>query len=187
MEVETPILQQIASGAAARPFITKHNAMDINLYMRIAPETYLKRLMVGGYEKVYEIGKCFRNEGIDPSHLQEFTMLEWYCAYWDYRDNMKFAQDMIQTVVKKLAGKLEFEFEGGKIDLGGNWQEIDYKELIKKHTKIDINKVSNVMELKEEIKKQNIEMDFKKYISMPSIVDNLYKNIAGQKSKTQHS
>src|ERR671928_2058185 len=103
-EVETPVLLPAASGASARPFVTHHNALDIDLYLRIAPETYLKRLVAGQFDRVYEIAKCFRNEGLDPSHLQEFTMLEWYVAYWDYTDNMRFTRDMIQRALTDATG-----------------------------------------------------------------------------------
>src|SRR5206468_12980560 len=95
-EVETPILCAKASGALARPFYTHHNALDLDVTLRIAPETYLKRLVVGGYERVYEFARCFRNEGMDPSHLQDFTMLEYYVAYWNFEDNMRFTQELIQ-------------------------------------------------------------------------------------------
>src|SRR5579885_2856526 len=104
LEVETPILQPAASGAAARPFVTRHEALDRPLYLRISPETYLKRLVVGGLERVYEIGKNFRNEGMDPSHLQEFTMLEWYAAYWSYRENMTLVRELIQHVAREVTG-----------------------------------------------------------------------------------
>jgi lysyl-tRNA synthetase class 2 len=92
IEVETPILTSVPSGAAAKPFSTHHHALDIDLFLRIAPETYLKRCIVGGFDRVFEVGKCFRNEGMDPSHLQEFTMLEYYAAYWNYEDNMDFTE-----------------------------------------------------------------------------------------------
>ena len=95
-EIETPILNNKASGAMARPFVTHHNALDIDLYLRIAPETYLKRAIIGGFTKVYEFARCFRNEGMDTTHLQDFTMLEGYGAYMNYRDNMKFLREMIQ-------------------------------------------------------------------------------------------
>jgi len=143
LEVETPILTSVPSGAAAKPFSTHHNALDINLFLRIAPETYLKRCIVGGFERVYEIGKCFRNEGMDPSHLQEFTMMEYYAAYWNYEDNMAFTEKFIAQVIKELTGSLKIMTR----DRDGNEQEIDFKtpwprlnfaELIKKDCGIDI-------------------------------------------------
>ena len=111
VEIETPILNNKASGALARPFTTHHNALDIDLYLRIAPETYLKRAIVGGFTKVYEFARCFRNEGMDTTHLQDFTMLEGYGAYLNYKDNMTFLREMIQKVVKNLFGTLEINIK----------------------------------------------------------------------------
>ena len=102
IEIETPILNNKASGASAKPFITHHNALDIDLYLRIAPETYLKRAVVGGFTKVFEIARCFRNEGIDATHLQDFTMIEGYAAFYNYKDNMKFLREMLQSIIMKL-------------------------------------------------------------------------------------
>nr|MDT0666588.1 amino acid--tRNA ligase-related protein [Micromonospora sp. DSM 115978] len=99
LEVETPMLTEAASGAAARPFVTRHNALGEDFFLRISPETFLKRVVAGSYDRVYELGRNFRNEGIDPSHLQEFTMLEWYAAYWDFRDNMSFVRELILAVL----------------------------------------------------------------------------------------
>ena len=104
VEIETPVLIDHPSGAAARPFISHHNALDMDVYLRIAPETYLKRAIVGGFTKVFEFARCFRNEGIDTTHLQDFTMLEGYCAYYNYRDNMNFLQEMLTTIVKEIWG-----------------------------------------------------------------------------------
>ena len=119
LEIETPILNNKASGATARPFITHHNALDIDLYLRIAPETYLKRAVVGGINKVFEIARCFRNEGIDATHLQDFTMIEGYCAYYNYKDNMKFLREMLQHIVQKLFGTLVITVGDKEVDLGG--------------------------------------------------------------------
>ncbi len=148
LEVETPILQAASSGASARPFITHHNALDMPLYLRIAPETYLKRLMVAGYERIFEIGKSFRNEGIDSSHLQEFTMLEWYAAYWDYRDNMVFIKELIQLLVKEgNNGSLVVNYQGTQIDFGGDWPIITYRDLVFKETGVDLDTASTIEEL----------------------------------------
>ncbi|MCK5031866.1 MAG: hypothetical protein KAR64_10405, partial [Thermoplasmatales archaeon] len=116
MEVETPILQPIYGGAAAKPFSTHHNDLDMELFLRISPELYLKRLIVGGFEKVYEIGKNFRNEGIDKSHNPEFTMMECYAAYWDYNDMMKLTEDMYAFILTKINGTTKVEFDGHKVD-----------------------------------------------------------------------
>jgi len=132
------------------------------MYLRIAPETYLKRCLVCGYERVYEFAKCFRNEGIDPSHLQEFTMLEYYAAYWNFEDNMDFTEDMIKTVMKKLLGKLEIELidrDGNKqmINFDGKWPRLQFAEIIKKDPGIDIlEHCGDAKSLFKEIKSKKI-------------------------------
>ena len=103
-EVDTPVLQTKASGALARPFLTHHNALDIELVLRIAPETWLKQCVAGGLDRVYEVARCFRNEGMDPSHLQDFTMVEWYAAYWNYQDNMDFTEGLILHLLDEVVG-----------------------------------------------------------------------------------
>ncbi len=182
VEVDTPILQAISSGASARPFETHHNALDIPLFMRIAPETYLKRLVSGGFEKVYELGKCFRNEGIDASHLQEFTMLEWYAAYWDFKDNMTFVQKMIQEMVKVVNnGSLEVEYQGEKLDFSGDWEVKTYRDLVLENTGIDLDKMETVEQMKEEIKAKGLEMPLDKYIGLGGLIDGLYKKFCRPK------
>jgi len=181
-EVDTPILQAISSGASARPFKTHHNALDIPLFLRIAPETYLKRLIAGGYEKIYELGKCFRNEGIDASHLQEFMMLEWYCAYWDYKDNMKFIETMVQEMVKTVNdGSLKIEYQGQKLDFSGSWKVQSYRDLVFEHTKIDLDKIETFEQLKAEIESKNLEMSLDKYIGLGGLIDGLYKKFCRPK------
>ncbi len=130
IEVETPILQPIPGGAAARPFVTHHNALDRDLYLRIAPELYLKRLLVAGYEKVYELGKNFRNEGISTQHNPEFTALEAYEAYADYHDAMELAEEMLCRCVEDLHGKLRIEYQGKEVDLSRPWRKVTLYELI---------------------------------------------------------
>jgi lysyl-tRNA synthetase class 2 len=174
-EVETPVLQIASSGASARPFITHHNTLNIPLYLRIAPETYLKRLMVGGYERIYEIAKCFRNEGIDPSHLQEFTMLEYYVAYWNYRDNMDFTRKMIQEMVKYVTGSETIRYQGITLDFSGDWPEITYRDLIYKDTGIDLNQIKTRDRLKEEINAKGIDLETEKYIGFAALIDAVYK------------
>ena len=127
-----------ASGASARPFVTHHNALDVDLFLRIAPETYLKRLVAGQMDRVYEIARCFRNEGIDPSHLQEFTMLEWYAAYWDYTDNMRFTQRLIQNAAQAANGTTKVEYQGVTMDFGGEWPVVDYRTAVREATGIDL-------------------------------------------------
>jgi len=181
IEVETPILQTKKSGALAKPFVTHHNALDIDVYLRIAPETYLKRLVAGGMDRVYDLGKCFRNEGIDPSHLQEFTMLEFYAAYWNYKDLMKFTQDLIKYVVEKLIGSLTFEYKGIKIDLSGDWPVYSFRELILNNCAIDINNFNNADDLRKEIKNKGIILEDVEKLGLGNLIDALYKKVARPK------
>jgi lysyl-tRNA synthetase class 2 len=138
VEVETPTLQPLYGGAFARPFVTHHNALDIDLYLRIADELYLKRLIVGGFEKVYEVCKVFRNEGMDRNHNPEFTMLELYQAYADYHDIMGLYENMMNYAASKVLGSNTFEFEGNRIDLTPPWKRIPMLETIKEHTGVDL-------------------------------------------------
>ena len=173
LEVETPILQAAASGAAARPFMTHHNALDEDLYLRISPETYLKRLVAGGMDRVYEIGRNFRNEGIDTSHLQEFTMLEWYAAYWDYRDNMVAIRELIQAVLDDVVGTRVIEYDGVTLDFDGEWPEIDYREAVYKATGVDLREVRDLPALRAALAGgQWEELDAPSYAAL---VDLLYK------------
>jgi len=131
IEVETPILHPIAGGAAAKPFKTHHNALDMELYLRIAPELYLKRLVVGGIEKVYEIGRTFRNEGISTQHNPEFTMIEFYQSYSTYIDLMDFIEELITHIASEIVGKLEFEYLDTEIDMTLPWDRINIFESLK--------------------------------------------------------
>jgi len=175
LEVETPILQAASSGAAARPFETHHNALDRDLYLRISPETYLKRLVVGGLERVYEIGKNFRNEGIDPSHLQEFTMLEWYTAYWSYRENMALVQELTQAILREFTGGLTLERDGVTLDFSGDWPEVDYVSAVRDRTGIDLLEVRDHATLHRLVKEKLPEVEADRYPSYPGLVDALYK------------
>ncbi len=134
IEVETPILQPIASGANAKPFITYHNYLEQNLYLRIAPELYLKRLVVGGFNKVYEIGKNFRNEGVDTTHNPEFTMLEFYCAYWDYNALMSFTEELFSHLLNTLMGSLKIEYQGRELDFTPPYKRYSYFQLLEEKT-----------------------------------------------------
>ena len=181
VEIETPILNNKASGALAKPFKTHHNALDIDLYLRIAPETYLKRAIVGGFTKVYEFARCFRNEGMDTTHLQDFTMLEGYGAYLNYRDNMKFLQEMIQTVVKNLFGKLELTIDGTVVDISGDWESISMRDLILKYVPIDIYLYDTKEKLLAKIKEEKIDIDSEtplEDMGYGNLVDQLYKKVA---------
>lgn len=153
LEVETPVLQPIYGGAAAYPFSTHHRALDMKLFLKISPELYLKRLIVGGFEKVYEIGKNFRNEGIDRSHNPEFTMLEWYEAYTDYNDQMKQFEDIVAHAAKEVTGSTVVEYDGKKLDLTPPWERITVYEAIKKFGDgLEVSKKSE-SELLELVKK----------------------------------
>jgi lysyl-tRNA synthetase, class II len=138
VEVETPALQPLYGGALARPFTTHHNALDRDLYLRIATELYLKRLIVGGIDKVYELGKDFRNEGISHKHNPEFTMLEWYEAYADYNDVAEELEGLISSVAKEVLGTTKVEREGERIDLAPPWRRVTLREAIRERTGIDV-------------------------------------------------
>jgi lysyl-tRNA synthetase, class II len=137
LEVETPILQPLYGGAAARPFTTHHNQLKQELYLRISFELYLKRLLVGGLERVYEIGRDFRNEGVSFKHNPEFTMLEFYAAYWDYHNVMDFTEGMVKFVAERVLGKTEVTYQGETINLGGTWPRITMRDAIKQFAEID--------------------------------------------------
>jgi lysyl-tRNA synthetase, class II len=158
MEVETPTLQAIYGGASAKPFITQHNALNTQFYMRISPELYLKRLIVGGYERVFEICKNFRNEGIDIRHNPEFTMMEMYMAYADYDDMMRFTEQLYNHVAKKVLGKTKITYQGKEIDFKTPWQRLTMKEAIKKYADIEIDSLSDD-ELKKIMTNYNIEYE----------------------------
>ena len=181
IEIETPILNNKASGALAKPFKTHHNALDIDLYLRIAPETYLKRAIVGGFTKVFEFARCFRNEGMDASHLQDFTMLEGYGAYLNYKDNMVFLKDMLQSVIYKLFGTLEVSVNGKMVDLSGEWKTVSFRDLIYKYADIDIYVDNDKDKLLNRIKEKNIEIDSEtplEKLGYGNLVDQLYKKVA---------
>ncbi|GAB4316652.1 MAG: lysine--tRNA ligase [Candidatus Sumerlaeia bacterium] len=134
LEVETPMMQPIYGGASARPFVTHHNTLDMTLYLRIAPELYLKRLLVGGFEKVYEINRNFRNEGISTRHNPEFTMLELYRAYWNYEDMMGLVEEMFQHAARSLFGTLEFTYQGRRIDMSGPFRRVSILDAVREKT-----------------------------------------------------
>jgi len=142
VEVETPVLNTIAGGASARPFITHHNTLGIDMFLRIAPELYLKRLIVGGFSKVYEIGKMFRNEGMDIKHNPEFTMMELYQAYADYHDMMDITEEIYQAAIKAAGVGNKIVYEGTEIDLTGPWERLTMLDAIKKYVGIDYDKMT---------------------------------------------
>lgn len=158
VEVETPILQPLYGGAAARPFVTHHNTLDVDLYLRIADELYLKRLIVGGFDGVYEISKDFRNEGMDRTHNPEFTMLELYVAYKDYSWMMSFVEEMIANVCKNVFGTLEFEIEGNKVNFTAPWKRVSMVDEIQKITGIDVL-LSSSKDLVKALKERGVEIE----------------------------
>ena len=139
IEVETPVLQPLYGGALARPFTTHHNALDRDLYLRIATELYLKRCVVGGIDRVYELGKDFRNEGVSPKHNPEFTMLEWYEAYADYEDGARRLEELVSTVADRVLGTTSVERDGTTIDLSPPWERVSMRDAIAEHTGIDLD------------------------------------------------
>ncbi|PKM89079.1 MAG: lysine--tRNA ligase [Firmicutes bacterium HGW-Firmicutes-12] len=149
LEVETPTMHAIAGGASARPFITHHNALDLDLYMRIALELHLKRLIVGGLEKVYELGRVFRNEGISTKHNPEFTMIEIYQAYADYQDMMKLTEEMVSYVAQKALGTDKVTYQGTQIDLAPPWTRITMVEAVEKYTGLDFLKITSDEEARQ--------------------------------------
>lgn len=187
VEVETPVLAAKASGATARPFKTHHNALDFDVYLRIAPELYLKRCIAGGFERVYEFARCFRNEGMDPSHLQEFTMLEYYGAYWDYEDNMNFTEKMLTSVIKELFGTLKIKImsRDGKmktVDFTAPWPRKDFGEMIKKDSGIDIYEYEDDANgLRKAIKKAKLKIEDAEKMGYGNLCDALYKKVSRPK------
>jgi len=172
LEVETPVLQSIYGGADAKPFVTHLNAFDLNMYLRISLELPLKRLIVGGFEKVYEMGRVFRNEGVDRQHNPDFTMLEFYWAYADYKDVMKLIEEFILFVVQRVTGGNEITYEGKKINFKTPWPRVEYAELFYKHLKLDIESL-NRDALAKEAKKLGI--DVAKSFNKSRIEDAIYK------------
>ncbi len=159
LEVETPMMNTIAGGAAARPFITYHNALDMQLYMRIAPELFLKRLIVGGMERVYELGRVFRNEGIDIKHNPEFTSVEIYQAYADYRDMMDLTEEIIAKTAEKVLGTMKITYEGTEIDLTPPWPRLTMVDAVKQYAKIDFTGVTDLEKARELAKSVNVEVE----------------------------
>lgn len=181
LETETPILSLIAGGAAARPFLTHHNTLDIDMYLRIATELYLKRLIVAGFDKVYEIGKNFRNEGIDIKHNPEFTMIELYEAYSDYNDMMELTETMISQICKNVCGTNKINYQGTELDFTPPWRRITMVDAVKEYTGIDFSN----LELEDALniaKEHNLE--FKKQLkdcSIGEILNSMFEKYAEDK------
>ena len=159
LEVETPILNTISGGATARPFITHHNTLDIDMYLRIATELNLKRLVVGGFEKVYEIGRIFRNEGMDIKHNPEFTTIELYSAYENLEDMMNLTEELVSKIAQKVLGTMKINYQGVDIDLTPEWKRITMIDAIKEVTGVDFNTIKTDEEAQNVLKEMHIEID----------------------------
>lgn len=183
LEVETQILTNQPSGALASPFTTHHNALDIDLFLRIAPETYLKRLVVGGFEHVFEVARCFRNEGVSTTHLQDFTMIEGYSAYFNYRDNMQLLQGMIMHLVQQLFDSTTVFIGDQEVDFSGEWPVVSFRDLILKDANIDIDLHPDAAALLAEIKAQGIQLEHENLpqLGKGNLVDVLYKKVSRPK------
>ena len=174
LEVETPVLETVPGGADARPFLTHHNALDMNVYLRISMgELWQKRLMVAGFEKTFELGRQFRNEGISPEHLQDYTQMEFYWGYADYKDGMNLVEEMYKEVAKKTFKTLKFKINGFDVDLNKKWEKYDYQEIIQKNTGINILD-TGIKEVKVKLKKLGIDYD-KKGFNIGRGMDSLWK------------
>ncbi len=159
IEVETPILSTLLTGASARPFVTHHNTQDLDMYLRVALELPLKRLLVGGLERVYEIGRTFRNEGMDPNHNPEFTLMEVYQAYSDLDGMMDLTERMYKTIAKEVCGKTKFKYLGHEIELSGEWKRVSMTDAIKEKTGIDFKKIKTVKKCLELAAEHGIELE----------------------------
>lgn len=178
LEVETPILQNAVCGASAKPFYTHHNALDMEFNLRIAPETYLKQCISGGFDRVYELAKCFRNEGMDTEHLQEFTQVEWYVAYWNFEDTITFYKKFMQNLLMELVGTTTIEYQGNILDFGKEeWKRINYCEEMRKLFGFDFLSIDDPKELKDRIVEAGIYSyeDLEEYKSVSQIIDFVYK------------
>lgn len=186
-EIETPVLENISSGAAARPFATHHNALDIEVFLRIAAgELWQKTAIVGGFEKTFEVARCFRNEGMDPSHLQEFTMIEHYAAYWSYEDNMKFTEEMLEYLMKEVMGTTKVKVmdrDGNpvEVDFKTPWPRRDYAEMIEEDCGINILDFNEAEPLLKTIKDKGIEIEDAEKMGYGNLVDHLYKKVSRPK------
>ena len=187
LEVETPILTNAASGALAEPFVTHHAAYDLDVYLRIAPETFLKECLIGGFDRVFEVARCFRNEGLDPSHLQDFTMVEHYAAYWDYNKNMEFTEQMFYLLIPELIGKSKIKIpdrEGNlvTIDCAPPWPRLSIRNAILDGCGIDIAQCASQKDLLQAISDLEITLDIPiEKLSRGNLIDQLYKKVARPK------
>lgn len=184
VEVETPVLQVAVSGASAKPFFTHHNALDLDCNLRIATETWLKMAVAGGFDKVFELGKDFRNEGMDPTHLQEFTQVEWYASFWDFEDNVRFFKKFIKELMLYTIGSTKITVAGNEIDFGNeNWERVNYVEKMREILGFDFLSVEDPSVLIEKIVANKVmtRADLDGYKSTRAIIDYVYKKLIRSK------
>ncbi len=179
LEVETPVFEAIPGGADAEPFITHHIKLGIDLYLRISLELHLKRLIVGGFEKIYEIGKVFRNEGMSTQHLQEFTELEFYWAYADYEDLMIFVEKFYMEIIQKTFGTLEIKYQDTLLNFKAPWPRIDYREIVLKESGVDIDLYPTKEDMQKIVREKGIKVDPK--AGRGRLIDQLYKKLVRPK------
>ena len=179
LEVETPIVQTAVSGASAKPFFTHHNALDIDCNLRIAPECYLKECNAAGFERVYEVAKCFRNEGMDPQHLQEFTQIEWYASFWNFEDNIEFFQKFMRETAMYLKGTTELTIGEQTIDLGKEWKRVNYVEELTQELGFDFLAIDEPEELRSKIIETGkfTKNDLEECNSVAQLIDFCYKRL----------
>lgn len=178
MEVETPVLESVPGGAEAEPFVTRHNALQTDFYLRISLEISLKKLLVGGFDKVFEIGRVFRNEGIDAEHLQDYTQMEFYWAYADYRKVMECVEEMYKRVIEKTTGSLTTERNGEKINWGGKWPTVDYYEIFKENSGLDLKHTTEEELL---LKAKGLGIDVSEKQGRGRLIDLIFKKTARPK------
>lgn len=179
-EVDTPVLSAKATGALARPFVTHHHALDMACALRIAPETWLKKCVAGGIERVYELARCFRNEGMDPSHLQDFTMCEWYAAYWDFRDNMDFTEGLILHLLDRAVGSRRVRFGERELDFAPPWPRVRLRDLVLKDSGIDYDACPDAASLRAAIAAKGLRLDRDDLdrLGRGALIDVLYKKVS---------
>ncbi len=177
IEIESPILQTAVSGASAKPFFTHHNALDLDCNLRIAFETWLKQAVAGGITKVFELGKDFRNEGMDATHLQEFTQVEWYAGYWDYEKNVVFFKNLVQKLLMDTLGTLKINYQGHEIDFGGEWKRINYVEEMNRILGFEFLDIEDLDEFKQKVvdKRLFTKADLEECKSVRTLIDYIYK------------
>lgn len=184
IEIETPILQVAISGASAKPFFTHHNALDLDCNLRIATETWLKQAVAGGFDRVFELGKDFRNEGMDPTHLQEFTQVEWYASYWDFEDNITFFKKFIKELMLYTIGTTKITVAGNEIDFGNeNWERINFVEKMRELLGFDFLAIEDVNEMIDKIAETGLftKNDLDGYKSCRAVIDYVYKRLIREK------